>query len=392
VTLPRDRPLRVLHVTTVPGSMLSYLTGLVGFLRERGVECVGVSSPGDMLQRLAHQEGMQVSAVEMPRRISPLADLRALWKLWREVRRLRPDVVHAHTPKGGLLGTLAGRLAGVPVVIYHLRGLPFLTETGRRRALLRFTERVSCRAAHRVICVSRSNRAIVVDEGLCPEHRITVLGEGSGQGVDARHRFDPARYPTARAEIRARLGIPDDAFVAGFVGRLAHDKGLTELGLAWRRLRAMHDDMHLVLVGGVDERDAARSHLLETFQVDPRVHSIGFDWEVARFYAAMDVVILPTYREGFPNVLLEAAAMERAIVATRVSGCVDAVIDGETGTLVPAQDAEAIVEAVVAYHAQPGMRARHGAAARERVMRHFQRETVWANLLTEYRRLVAALR
>lgn len=379
---------RLVHVTTVPDSIL-FLQGQVRLLRERGVRVSLVSSPGPSLGEFAARLGVPAHAVEMPRRITPLADLRALLALRRHLRAERPRVVHAHTPKGGLLGMLGAWLAGVPVRVYHMRGLPLMGAQGMRRRLLWLTERVSCALAHRVICVSHSLRDVALREGLCAPERITVVAGGSGQGVDARGRFDPRRLPPgSREEVRERFGIPGDAVVAGFVGRLVRDKGVVELFEAWRGLRERFPALHLLLVGPFEPQDPVPDEVRRGLEEDPRVHLAGMDWNTPPLYAAMDLLVLPTYREGFPNVPLEAASMGLPVVATRIPGCVDAVADGRTGTLVPARDAAALAQAIERYVADGALRREHGAAGRARVEAEFRQEVIWEGIFAEYERLL----
>lgn len=388
---PRGRgPARpvVVHVMTVPLS-LHFLSGQVSFMRRAGFEVHAIASPGPALDAFGEQEQIAVHGVAMTRSITPAKDLRALWRLWRELRRIRPDIVHAHTPKGGLLGLIAAALAGVRVRIYHMRGLPFVTATGARRRVLRRLEQLSCRLAHRILAISHSTRAIAVDERICRRDKIGVV-RGGGNGVDADRRFVPGDVP-AGAAVRARHGIPPAALVIGFVGRLAREKGVAELATAWEELRAADPRVHLLVVGAVDEPDGAPAEIVERLRADPRVHLTGMIWDMPPVYAAMDVVALPTYREGLPNVPLEAAAMALPVVATRIPGCIDAVEDGVTGTLVPARDAQALAAALARYLADPALRAAHGSAGRRRVLADFRREGIWEGVAHEYRTLLASL-
>ena len=380
-------PVKLVHVTTVPDS-LGFFIGQIGYMKGRGIEVHALSSPGPLLDEFAAREQVQTHAVEMPRRISPGHDLGAVRQMVEALRRIRPHIVHSHTPKGGLLGMIAARLAGVPVRIYHIRGLPLMTATGRRRALLRWTEKVACGLAHQVLCVSHSVREVALEEGLCPPDKIRVLLGGSGNGVDATGRFSPERHgPETRAALRARFGIPRDAVVLGFVGRVVRDKGIVELADAWRELREEHPGAHLLLVGPEEPQDPVPPATVEALRRDPRVHFTG-PTDAAPWYAAMDLLVFPTYREGFPNVPLEAAAMGLPVVATRIPGCTDAVADGETGTLVPVRDAQALAGAVRAYLASPHLRAEHGGRGRERALRDFAQEGIWNALYAEYVRLL----
>nr|MBA2669641.1 glycosyltransferase [Gemmatimonadota bacterium] len=293
------------------------------------------------------------------------------------------------TPKGGLLGMMAAAAYRAPVRIYHMRGLPLMGATGMRRLLLRITEWTACRLAHQVFCVSHSVRGEAVAAGICPPGKISVLLGGSGNGVDAAGRFDPdAQESGARMETRERFGIPSDAVVIGFVGRIVRDKGVVELVDAWQGLRGRFPSAHLLVVGPFEEQDRIPTETERLLRNDPRVHLAGMNWETPPLYGAMDLVALPTYREGFPNVPLEAAAMRLPVVATRIPGCVDAVEDGETGTLVPARDAGALSDALARYLENAELRERHGRVGRARVIREFGQEAIWTALHSEYLRLM----
>ncbi len=384
--------IRLLHVATVPMS-LRFLRGQLGYMRARGIEPAVLTSPGAELDEFGAAEGVPAHGVAMAREITPLRDLASLAAVVRVLLRTRPQVVHGHTPKGGLLAMLAAWTVRTPVRVYHLRGLAFETASGGRRFLLRACERVSCALAHRVICVGASLRDVAVRDGVCAPEKIRVLAGGSGNGVDAGGRFDPARFgPGERLALRAAWGIPADAPLVLFVGRVVRDKGIVELEEAWRRVREELPGAHLLLVGPLESRDPLPGETAERLRADPRVHLAGMQAESAPFYAAADVVVLPTYREGFPNVALEGAAMGLPVVATRIPGCADAVDDGRTGVLVPPRDAPSLAAALLRYLRDPELRRAHGRAGRERVLRDFRPEAVWAALHDEYAALLRGRR
>ena len=377
----------LVHVTTVAQTLL-FLRGQPAFFRSKGFEVHAISSPGEVLTRFGEEQQVTVHAVPIRRTISPLHDLVSLFRLWRLFRLLKPQIVHAHTPKGGLLAMIAATLALVPGRIYHIHGLPLVTSHGLRRILLRWSDRVACRLAHCVFSVSQSVRQIAISEGLVIADRIEVLGNGSINGVDAEGRF--RRSPevlVAAVRFREKWAIPSHSPVIGFVGRLAREKGIAELAEAWTTLRQDFPDAHLLIVGGEEEHDPVPPETLRSLRLDPRAHLIGQDWETPPLYAAMNVLALPTYREGFVVTALEAAAMELPVVGTDVAGCRDAIVDGETGTLIPASDAGALVVALTRYINNSELSIRHGTNGRARAALLYRPLIVWESLLSVYHQI-----
>jgi glycosyltransferase involved in cell wall biosynthesis len=380
----------LIHITTVPET-LGFLRGQIGYMQARGLAVHAVSSPGDCLDEAASREQITVHAVAMSRRIAPLADLLALSQLFRLFRRLRPAIVHAHTPKAGLLGVAAARLAGVPVVLYGMRGLPFVTATGLKRQILCWSETVACRLAHRIITNSLANRRCALAQGFCRPGKIHVLGGGSSNGVDAAGRFNPAGLPPgAREATRTWCRVPPGCKVLGYVGRLVRDKGIKELEEAWRQVRAVFPDLYLLLVGRVEPQDPVPPEVLARLAADPRVRFAGPVQDPAPYYAAMDVLALPSYREGFPNTPLEAAAMRVPVIATTADGGAEAVVHGVTGLLVPPRDAAALGEAIRRLLLDHNLRQRMGAAGRDRVLKDFRPEVIWQALFEIYAELLGS--
>jgi glycosyltransferase involved in cell wall biosynthesis len=384
---PAQSAVRLAYITTVPESLGFYRTQ-AQYLKRRGFAVYGLSSPGKSLAAFAASEQTPVYAVDMPRRITPLRDGVAVAQLTRILRHIQPQIVYASTPKAGVLGMIAAWLAGIPVRIYAVLGLPFMTATGYRRLLLTWSERIACHLAQQVFSVSHSVREIIVAAGVCPAAKVKVLVNGSVNGVDAAGRFNPDRLRCQRSKAREMYNIPAEAVVIGFIGRRVRDKGISELAAAWKRLRESYPDAYLLVAGPPEPQDPVPVATEQFLQHDARVRMTGFVDDIFLAYAAMDVFVLPTYREGFPVSLLEAAAVELPVVATRVPGCVDAIVDGVTGTLVPAYDAESLANAIRDYFDQPDLRIRHGRAARERVLRDFRPEPILEAVYLECIRLL----
>lgn len=382
------KKVKLVHIATV-AQVLDFFHGQIGYLRSRGFDVHAVTSPGEATEQFREREAIAVHAVPIAREIHPARDVVTLYRLWRLLRTLRPDIVHSHTPKGGLLGTITARAAGIKVVVLSIFGLPQMTKTGFSRHLLNLTTRLSCRLADRVWVDSFSMRDYVVRQRLCAAERVVVLGQGSVNGVDAEGVFSPAKTgPATRDAIRARYGIPDSALVLGFVGRIVADKGMRELASAWRLLRDRYPSLHLLLVGPFEAQDPLSPEDEVLFRTDDRVHLAGRRSDVAPHLAAMDVFVMPSYREGFGIANIEAAAMALPVISTRIPGCVDSVQDGVTGTLIPARDANALVTAIEAHCNDPELRCLYGQAGRERVLRDFRQEVIWEALYREYTRLL----
>lgn len=374
---------QVLHVTTITLT-LRFLQGHLQYQRKKGFQTHVACSPAPDLFSIAANSGALAWPIPMVRGISLLGDIKSLWSMLRLLRRMRPDIVHAHTPKAGLIAMVAAALAGVRLRIYHMHGLRFATATGMQRRILRLMELLTCKLAHHVFCVSDSLRDTALAEGLCRPSKLSVPGRGSIAGVDAGGRFRAEAGEERRAATRRELGIPLDSRVIGFVGRVVPEKGLAELETAWSKLRDRVPGCRLLLVGPNEHEYPLPPELAERLTADPKVHRVDFVEDPARYYAALDVLALPSYREGLSVVLLEAAAMERPVVATRVPGCVEAVVEGETGKLVPPYDPKALEDALYAYLADADLARRHGAAARKHVQRDFRPEPIWTEVADFY--------
>ncbi len=376
--------IRLVHVVTSP-LFLNFLVGHVLYLRDKGFDQFVICSPGDLLNRFVNRTKVVGYGVDIPRDIKVLSGIHALHRVWQLLSRIQPQIVHTHTPQASLVGMIASTFCRIPVRIYHNHGLPHLSAAGPKRVVLRYSEKVCCQLSHRVLHVSKSVASVAVQENLCAPHKIKVLANGSIGGVDAVHRFHPERYQLEeRSTRRLQLGIPVDAVVIGFVGRLVRFKGVSELSSAWMKLRQNYPDLHLLIVGDYEQHDSVPPTVRHRLCGDPRVHITGWVSDTSPYYSLMQIFVLPSYHEGLPCTLLEAAAMELPVVATRIPGTVDAVEDEVTGLLVPPRDAQALEQAIRRYLDSPALREQHGKAGRERVLRLFRQEVIWEALYNEY--------
>jgi len=329
-------------------------------------------------------DGVRVVEVPMEREISPMRDLHSVWHLWGILRALRPTVTNVGTPKAGLLGGFTAWLTRVPCRFYTLHGLRFETTTGFRRKLLIYAERLGCRFAHRVVCVSHSVREKAIAYGLVDRERALVFGAGSCNGVDVS-RFVPTPQRMRRAaELRGQFGIPADAPVALFVGRLTCDKGIAELLQAFLQLGERLPQLRLLLVGSFEDGDPLPKDVRRRLESHERVILAGPVKDTAPYYAMADVLVLPSYREGLPTVILEGHAAGKPVIGAAATGIVDLIADGETGLIFPVGDASALADAIGRIIDDKALAGKLALAGQEQVKRKFRQELIWAALRREY--------
>ncbi len=375
------RPRIVVGITSAQTCLV--LGGRLRTLRESGFRVTLVSSPGPLLAQTAAQEGVECVAIPMHREISFFADLVALVRLWWLLFRLKPAMTEFSTPKAGLLGSIAAMLCGVPTRVYFLRGLKLESSAGFKRRILLAAEKLAAACSHAVLCNSDSLRGEALALGIASPEKLRLLGSGSSNGVDVE-RFQPGP-----CDLRAQLGIPRSAEVIGFVGRLTRDKGLPELIEAFDAILAAKPQAHLLLVGWFDAaEDALGSALRSRIQQNPRIHMTGFVADTAPYYRMMDVMVLPTWREGFPNVILEAAATGIPVVTTLCTGSRDSVVPEVTGLLIPPGYPVAIEESVLQLLRNPERRFRMGKAARAWVLDHYVNGQVLGRTVGFYKSLM----
>jgi glycosyltransferase involved in cell wall biosynthesis len=379
------RPRMVVGVTHPQTCLI--LASRLSALREAGFRITLICSPGKLLTQTAASAGVDAYPIPIARTISPIADLLSLYRLWRALRKLRPEIVEFSTPKAGLLGSLAACLARVPHRVYFLRGLKLETASGLKRLVLLASEKLAALATHQVICNSESLRTEAIKLRIANPKKMSVLGDGSSSGVDL------LRFSSGNSQVRTALNIPAAAPVIGFVGRLTRDKGVPELITAFNQILRAIPSAYLLLVGWFDAaEDAVDSALISTIVSHPQIRTTGMVTDTAPFYRAMDLLVLPTRREGFPNVILEAAATSLPVITTLSTGARDAVIPEVTGLLIPPGYPEAIQEATLNLLRNADRRNQMGRAARAWVCEHYSIEKVLNENIQFYLDLLGANR
>ncbi len=367
---------KLIRIAAVPMSLDLLLRGQLRYLSEH-YDVLAVASPGEEHARIRQREGVATVELEIERTISLWKDVKSLVRLFLLFRKERPWAVHSLTPKAGLLGMTAAALARVPVRVHTFTGLIFPWRTGAFRLLLKQMDRLTCLFATHVIPEGEGVKKLLEQEKVTRK-RLEVLAHGNINGVD-RAYFTPSGR---RMEIRRRLGVPEDAVFFVFIGRITRDKGVRELLDAFASLRAEagKPPVALALVGGTED-DAVEGRDL------PDVLSPGFQQDIRPWLEAADAFVLPSYREGFPNALLQAGAMGLPSVATDICGCNEIIDDGKNGLLVRARCAKELARAMATLRDDPEKRRAMGERAAQLVAEKFDNRIVWEALLQFYEKV-----
>ena len=303
---------------------------------------VALSSPGESLDRVGRREGVRTIAIPMERHISLWKDLKSLWRMWRVLRRERPDMIHSMTPKAGLISMMGGWLAGVPVRVHTFTGLVWPTAKGMKRRVLMATDWLTCACATHVIPEGEGVKNDLINHHITCKP-IHVLGHGNVMGIDLQH-YNPENYKAA----------PHEGFTFVFVGRIVRDKGINELVAAFDRLHKEHGDIRLILVGArEDHLDPVLPATVDRINQGNGIVAVGKQSDVRPFYAQADALVFPSYREGFPNVVIEAGAMGLASIVTDINGSREIIIDGQNGMIIPPQNQEALYLAMKRFVEHP---------------------------------------
>jgi glycosyltransferase involved in cell wall biosynthesis len=371
--------LKIAYAVTVPITARTALLGQLSYLQKNGHQVTLASSPGNELEMMALNERISVKAIPTEREISPLRDLLSFWHYWNFWRKLQPDVTNVGTPKAGLVAGVAACLAQVPVRIYTLYGLRLETTTGLKRMILTLVERLSCACAHRIVCVSPSLRDEAIRLKLCNPGKLLVLGDGSANGVDSKI-YSNCPPENESKQLKLKLNIPLDAPVIGFVGRFTKDKGIAELVTAFCQLRLEFPRLRLLMIGEFEHGDPVEDEIKTLIHQDKDIILAGIVPDVVPYYHIMTIFALPTYREGFPGVLLEAAASGLPVVTTNATGSRDAVLHEKTGIIVKIADVNALTIGLRSILSNTELGKKYGNAGQNWVKNVFDPLKVWQNI------------
>lgn len=375
---------KLIRITTVPLSLDKLLEGQLHFMSDY-YEVVAVSSEVDYLKKVALREGVGYFHLEMTRKITPVKDIIAVFRLYRYLRKHQPFIVHTHTPKAGLVGMLAAKFAGVPCRLHTVAGLPLLESKGIKRKILNFVERITSYCATRVYPNSDELRKIMIQNTLCSPMKLKVIGAGSSNGINSTYFSRTQEVMDRATQIKASLGITDQ-FVFIFVGRIVTDKGINELLRAFQRVNKVESECKLLLVGPLEpDLDPLSSESLTLLQTDPSILSVGYQNDVRPYFALAHCLAFPSYREGFPNVVLQAGAMELPAIVSNINGCNEIIIPQQNGMIIPVKDEEALYTAMLEMVQNKGRYQHFKDNARSSITQRYEQKVIWEALLEEYR-------
>lgn len=376
---------KLIRVTTVPVSLENLLEGQLNFMQQE-YDVVAVSSEEEKLSKLGKDLNVRTFAVEMTRAITPDKDLGSLWKLYRFFKKEQPLIVHTHTPKAGIAGMIAAKMAGVPIRLHTLAGLPLLEATGARRKLLETVEKMTFACATKVYPNSQRICDYVIKNRFAPAEKFKVLKNGSSNGIDTAF-FDPARFDgSKRLQLRSELSVGEDDLLFVFVGRLVRDKGINELVSAFQDLVQEHSETKLLLVGPFEEElDPVTPVTKAAIKKNSSIIEVGYQDDVRPFLAASDVLVFPSYREGFPNVVLQAGSMGLPSLVSDINGCNEIISEGKNGSIIPPKAKELLYKAMKKMLLDQQWRKMLAANARRIIQEKYERRDVWEALLEEYK-------
>lgn len=381
---------KIIRITTVPLSLSGLLKGQHRFMSNH-YDVLGIASKGDdnHLDRLIELEGIPTVAVEMTRKITPLKDLIAVYELYKVFKREKPFIVHSHTPKAGTLGMLAAYLAKVPHRLHTIAGLPLVEATGFKRKLLNTVESITYSCATMIYPNSYGLKDIILEEGFAKANKLKVIANGSSNGIDTSF-FNPELFNDAEVNktLRAQLNIEENDFVFVFIGRLVTDKGINELVAAFEQLRAQQKHIKLLLVGTYEtELDPLLPETLQYIEDSTAIINTGWVDDVRPYLAISNALTFPSYREGFPNVVMQAGAMELPCIVTNINGCNEIVDNNNTGIIIPVKDTEGLLQAMTTILELGEASKSMGKRCRTHIVNNFERQVVWDALLKEYNAL-----
>ncbi len=378
---------KLIRITTVPISLEKLLEGQLSFMKDH-YDVIAISSKRKELEKIGKKEGIKTHFLPLTRKITLGSDLKALVLLIKFLVKEKPQIIHTHTPKAGIVGMLAAYIVRVPNRLHTVAGLPLMEATGFKRTILNAVERLTYRCATKVYPNSSGLKDFILHEKLCKNRKLKILGNGSSNGIDTTY-FDPALYTALDNELlKESLNIPDKDFIFVFVGRLVGDKGINETISAFSSFQKFYTHSTLVLVGPLETAlDPLQEVTLEEMKINSKIISVGFQNDVRPFLAFAKALVFPSYREGFPNAVLQAAAMGLPCIVSDINGCNEIITDGKNGIIIPPKKIQPLEKAFIKLYEDEILYFKMASVARSIIIKKYERKEIWNAILREYQGL-----
>jgi glycosyltransferase involved in cell wall biosynthesis len=378
---------KLIRVTTVPLSLDKLLDGQLSYMSNY-FNVTAISSDSDYLKQCALKENTGYYHLEMSRRITPLNDLISLIKLTKYLLRTKPLIVHSHTPKAGIISMMASKIANVPLRLHTVAGLPLMEASGIKQKILIFVEKLTYKCATNVYSNSAGMYDFILENNFINKDKIKMLANGSTNGIDTSYFSNSNITEATKEELKDSLRITKNDFVFVFVGRLVGDKGINELVLAFKKLLVYNTNIKLLLVGfQEDQLDPLSESTLNEINSNRKILSVGYQNDIRPYLSISNCLVLPSYREGFPNVVMQAGAMDLPSIVTNINGCNEIIIDNINGLLVKSKNCYELEKAMYKIFNNPLLYDKLKSSSRGLITSRFEQKKVWKTILDEYREL-----
>lgn len=380
---------KLIRMTTVPISLEKLLDGQLSFINHY-FEVTAISSEKEQLEKFGKKEGVSTFYIPLTRKITPLKDLLAVWKLYSFLIKEKPQIIHSHTPKAGIVAMLASYLARVPIRLHTVAGLPLLESKGIKRIILNNVEKLTYRFATTIYSNSKGLYDVILREKFTNPNKLKIIGLGSSNGIDTDY-FSPIHFSKEVLDRkRNELQILETDFVFVFVGRIVGDKGINELVASYKKLHKECSKCKLLLVGPFeDELDPLTNNTKNSILKNQNIITTGYQEDVRIFYAISDVLVFPSYREGFPNVVMQAGAMKLPCIVSNINGCNEIIENNINGLLVSVKSIDELYKAMKLILSNIELQNRLSSSSRNLIMERFERKDFWSLLLKEYKKLIS---
>mgnify|MGYP001024460687 CR=1 FL=1 len=380
---------KLIRITTVPMSLKHLIKGQMLFMSKNGFDVTMISADGQEIQDVINNEECKHIAIPLTRKITPIQDLKAVLKLYQFLKKEKPFIVHTHTPKAGIVGMLASYFAKVPNRLHTVAGLPLLEATGLKRKVLNAVEKITYNCATNVYPNSYGLKNIILDNRFTNKEKLKVIGNGSSNGIDTSY-FDPELFSIKdKEDLKTNLGITNTDFVFIFVGRIVSDKGMNELVSAFEKLSTENKKVKLLLVGPFEEElDPLQEKTKTTIKNNKQIISVGYQNDVRPYFAIANALAFPSYREGFPNVVIQAGSMSLPSIVSDINGCNEIIVNGENGIIVPVKNISALKKGMQRLFEDISLFLKLKSNSRSLIAARYEQDLVWRAILDEYKKLL----